>query len=299
MLIVEPSAARREVLGNFFRGHGFEVITLDDPKLVLTALASALPDVVLLDVESDGIQTCRQLRVTPITRLTPVILMAGDQPDESTIVRALTCGADDYVGCGVSIGELNARVRLQLRNRRDRELLTEALNRGNQYKDEAYTDALTRLPNRRAAERELPLLLASSPGIALLMMDIDHFKSINDRFGHPVGDQVLQALAATLERTARDQDFYARMGGEEFLVAVPVSSETEARDCGERYRFAVEEMALSRDIPIHGVTVSVGVSFWQGGEDGVIAHEQLLSAADQALYRAKGSGRNRVEIAWH
>ena len=299
MLIVDPSASRRGELERYFGDHGFEVLTLDDPKLVLTAIAGALPDVVLLDVQSDGIQTCRQLRVTPITRLTPVILMAGDEPDESTFVRALTCGADDYVGSGVSIAELNARVRLQLRNRRDRELLTEALNRGNQYKDEAYTDALTRLPNRRAAERELPLLLGSSPGVALLMMDIDHFKSINDRFGHPVGDQVLQALAATLERTARGKDFFARMGGEEFLVAVPVGSEQEARDCGERYRGAVEEMTLSRDIPIQGVTVSVGVSFWEGGEEGVIAHEQLLSAADQALYRAKGSGRNRVEIACH
>ena len=108
---------------------------------------------------------------------------------------------------------------------------------------------------------------------------------------------MLQALAATLERTAREGDFFARMGGEEFLVAARVSTEEDAVALGDRFRKAVQEMQLSRDVPVEQVTVSAGVSFWQGEPHEACPPKDLLELADQALYRAKAAGRNRVEFA--
>jgi len=297
LIIVDRKPERRARLADFFREEGYEVLSFANPKDLLPSIASGPPDVVILDVEAEGIQVCRQLRVTPTTRLTPILLIAEQRPDEGEIVRALTCGADDYVEASLSFAELGARVRVQMRNRQERDLLLQALRRGDQYKDEAHTDALTQLPNRRAADKELERLLGSSATVALIMFDIDHFKSINDRFGHPVGDQVLQALAATLERTARDGDFFARIGGEEFLVAARVPTEQDARALGDRFRRAVQEMQLSRDVPVDQVTVSAGVSFWEGEPHEACPPADLLELADQALYRAKAAGRNRVELA--
>lgn len=297
LLLVDPEGTRLEELSEFFVAEGFEVCSVDDPSNVLSEVASSLPDVVLLDVNSDGIQTCRQLRVTPVAKLTPVILMAGKEPDEHTIVRALTCGADDYVGSGASMAELKARVSLQLRNRRDRELLTEALNRGNQYKDEAHTDPLTRLPNRRAADRELERRFGNGGVFALLMIDIDSFKSINDRFGHGVGDQVLETLAATLERACRDQEFCARMGGEEFLLLAEAEDQAAAEQAAERVRSAVENTILSRDIPVDRITVSVGATLVNPKEHDAFDAAALVESADRALYQAKDAGRNCVAFS--
>ena len=159
----------------------------------------------------------------------------------------------------------------------------------------ATTDPLTGLPNRRYFEEYVTLLgkgRRADDAVGILMVDIDHFKRLNDRHGHAVGDAVLRAVARTIAATVRDVDVPARFGGEEFIVLLRNPSRAIALEVGERIRAAVERLDL-REVRVERVTVSVGAAFGEAASDGV---HDLVVAADRALYRAKRFGRNRVEL---
>ena len=160
---------------------------------------------------------------------------------------------------------------------------------------EARTDQLTQLPNRRYFD-EYCLLLASrrrsTDRIAIISIDVDHFKKLNDQYGHQVGDVVLRAIANAIQLSVREEDVPARFGGEEFVVLLRHPSPDVAVEVGERIRQAVERIDL-RDVGVGSVTVSVGASVSRDGE----AVASLVERADHALYRAKRYGRNRVEAA--
>ncbi len=161
----------------------------------------------------------------------------------------------------------------------------------------ALTDPLTGFYNQRYLMRHLNALLSAGQpnGIAVMMIDVDHFKSINDRWGHPVGDEALRAIAETLRRRIRVFDSIARYGGEEFAVVMPGTSQEDAMLAAERLRTAITEMVFSPEPGlIHELTVSIGVSCSHNLD---ITAERLLHAADRALYEAKRSGRNRAELA--
>lgn len=166
------------------------------------------------------------------------------------------------------------------------------LNRANRrLHARSITDALTGLFNRQELDRELAdrIMLARRRGrpLAVMMIDIDHFKHVNDRFGHQVGDQVLVALARIMRASVRDSDIVGRWGGEEFMVICPDTSGRDAQAVAERLRQAV----AIRPFPVAGrVTVSVGIAVLEQGE----SIERLVNSADAALYRAKAEGRNRV-----
>ncbi len=159
----------------------------------------------------------------------------------------------------------------------------------------ATTDALTGLPNRRYFEEYVDLLgkgRRADDAVGVLMVDVDHFKQLNDRHGHATGDVVLRAIARTIAAAVRDMDVPARYGGEEFVVLLRNPSRAVALEVGERIRAAVERLDL-RAVGVERVTVSVGVTVGEGGADRV---PELVDAADRALYRAKRFGRNRVEL---
>ena len=160
----------------------------------------------------------------------------------------------------------------------------------------AATDSLTGLPNKRAVADTLKRMLAqasrSDTPMALLMLDLDHFKDINDRFGHPIGDQALAGVGAALRSTLRDSDFAGRNGGEEFTVVLPGTDVDGAVVTAEKIRAAISEIALP-GIEVT-ITASVGVAAYP--EHGIAA-ERLERLADSALYVAKRSGRNRIEVA--
>ena len=159
----------------------------------------------------------------------------------------------------------------------------------------ATTDALTGLPNRRYFEEYVDLLgkgRRADDAVGVLMVDVDHFKQLNDRHGHATGDVVLRAIARTIAAAVRDMDVPARYGGEEFVVLLRNPSRAVALEVGERIRAAVERLDL-RAVGVEKVTVSVGVTVGEGGADRV---PELVDAADRALYRAKRFGRNRVEL---
>lgn len=161
------------------------------------------------------------------------------------------------------------------------------------FSSEARTDALTKLPNRRALDEELARRFAQwkrkRGSLSLLLLDVDHFKRLNDEYGHTAGDDVLRRLAEVLQAMARSMDLVARYGGEEFDMVLPESDLSAGKVVAERVRTAVEETPLSQGARRLAVTVSVGLSELTSADDPVM----LIEEADRALYEAKRAGRNR------
>ena len=228
------------------------------------------------------------------------LLVVLDDGRGADAAAALDMGADDVAGAGDGPAELALRLRTLVRQAQDRARCKARLADG---LDSAHRDALTGLWNRRYAEPHLAQLaesaLLSAQPLAVLVLDIDRFKTVNDRHGHPAGDAVLREVAARLERSVRVTDLLARFGGEEFLIALPGIGPEQARAVAERLCAAVTERPVALpggpEIP---VTLSAGLSHIVHGPTGAqAAAGQLVAAADRALYRAKASGRARVTEA--
>ncbi len=296
ILIVDDDEGRREMFARVLRCEGYEIDTLSDGTEVLSRVRENPPDLVLLDVmlpSVSGFELCGDLRMMDDARLMPIILLTSAYPDEQSVVRGLLSGADDYIVTPSRLDELRARVRVQLRNRRDRELLQWARRQSTNLRSAAYHDALTGLSNRRAADRALDEALESNEQVLAVCIDIDRFKSINDTYGHAMGDRVLAEVGRTLASRTRSGDLAARYGGEEFLVIVPGASLEVAERIGQRYCDAVRAMKPMENGP-PGVTISVGIAGSLGRARTTRA--ALLSRADAALYSAKHAGRDRVVV---
>lgn len=256
----------------------------------LSALAEWDAELILLGLGADGGDALRfasRLRAQTLLRDVPIVLVA-DPAQKTLVLRGFDLGANDHVLRPVDPAELRARARNQVRRRRTQEMLRAELDRSLEL---AVTDSLTGLRNRRYAMRHLDGLMRST-GATAFLIDIDRFKSINDRLGHPVGDVVLREIAERLRGHVRASDVVARLGGEEFLVVAVGTIGDLARVVGERLRQVVAETpvrAAGEELP---VTVSVGVAEAQAGGSA----EGLLKRADDALYRAKELGRDRVEM---
>ncbi|MFK7988075.1 MAG: diguanylate cyclase [Sandaracinaceae bacterium] len=296
VLIVDDDDARRRMFAIILSKDGYAVDELPHGKELLDTARKNRPDLILLDIMlpgKTGIELTGMVRVDPDLKTTPIILVTAALDDEDSIVRGLACGADDYVVTPVSHGELKARIRVQLRNRRDRELLSWAFEQRKQYKEESRRDALTGIANRRAGEDALEATLAEGQPVSFGMMDIDHFKSVNDTYGHPAGDKVLVQVAGALEGTVRPTDVVARFGGEEFALIAPGMPAHVAPQLGERLRGKVERLTFPADTGVPGVTISIGFATWDG-KGTPPAPAALIAMADKALYDAKRGGRNRV-----
>jgi len=250
-------------------------------------------DLVLLDrrlPDGDGIELCREVR--PRNPYSAIIIITGESTKEAKLA-GFGCGADDFVTKPFAIEELVARVRAGLRIV---ELQKRLLATNAQLEKLSRTDPLTSLANRRTLERELSTRFEHARRygrpLSLAMIDVDHFKRINDTFGHPVGDDVLRAIATLLKRTTRASDCVARYGGDEFAVILPESQMLEALQAAEKIRAEVATRSFGNAMPWR-VTVSIGIACT--GHSQFDDVWQLVHAADAALYRAKRNGRNRIE----
>jgi two-component system cell cycle response regulator len=240
----------------------------------------------------DGLRLCTQIKTIDALRQTPVLLIT-DAAETQMVFRALDLGVNDYIIRPIDSNELRARVRTQLRRKlyqdRLRNMVTQAV-------ELSVTDPLTGLYNRRYLDAHLRSALsradATAKPVCVLIFDIDHFKAINDAFGHDAGDDVLRAFSERLRIGVRGIDLVSRYGGEEFLLVMPDTDAEYASSVAERLRSDVEKSPfvtnLSDEIP---VTVSIGIAEWQGRAD---TPDALVKRADQALYAAKRAGRNRV-----
>jgi two-component system cell cycle response regulator len=250
--------------------------------------------IISLGLESfDALRLCSQLRSLDRTRSVPVLAIT--EPDNSArMLRGLEIGVNDYLMRPIDKNELLARARSQVRKRR----YTERLRDNVQISIEmAITDALTGLFNRRYMENHLGTLVeqatARGKPLALLALDIDHFKSINDTHGHDAGDDVLRDFALRIKRSIRGIDLACRCGGEEFIIVMPETDMAVAASVAERLRrrIATEPFAVSEGTRTIPVTLSIGIATLRERDD---TPAGLLKRADQALYRAKRDGRNRV-----
>jgi two-component system cell cycle response regulator len=267
-----------------------------DPNEALFRAADGNYDLLIVSLglaTFDALRLCSQIRSLDRTRNVPILAIT-DPDNSARMLRGLEIGVNDYLMRPIDKNELLARVRSQVRRRR----YTERLRDNVQTSIEAaITDALTGLHNRRYMENHLGTLVeqagARGKPLAVLVLDIDYFKAINDAHGHDAGDDVLRDFAMRIKRSIRGIDLACRLGGEEFVIVMPETDMAVAAMVAERLRrrIAAEPFAISsgsRSIP---VTLSIGIAALRGRDDTAAS---LLKRADQALYRAKRDGRNRV-----
>jgi two-component system cell cycle response regulator len=245
--------------------------------------------------KDDPLQLASKLRAADRTHDTPLLLIA--EPEQRRLIlRGFDLGANDWLLRPVDENELRVRARNQIRRKFYQDRLRADLGQALAL---ALTDPLTSLYNRRYLMRHLSGLLSAplGNGVAVLMLDVDHFKAVNDRYGHPAGDAALRLIADLLRQRTRVFDSVARFGGEEFVVVMPGASTQEAVLAAERLREAVLQLRFTPAANVlHRLSVSIGVSVCVS-QGPAVSPEALMKAADLALYDAKGRGRNRVELA--
>lgn len=294
VVIAHGDPAHRAVAREMLVAQGAEVLEAAEPATAAELVRAVGPDVVLLDRDLDAERPTsfvRDVAGDPELLGTAVVLLAPGA-DTDAVVAALDDGAVDVWTAPSFHPELIARVRLAYRTRM---LLDLALRRYSDLEDLAYRDELTELPNRRGASRQLEVLMSRAKRhgqqLAVMLVDADRFKAINDDHGHAVGDLVLRELAQRLRERVRREDLVGRWGGEEFLIALPETTRDGAVAVAEALRAAIADRPMAVGPVAMPVTVSIGVAGWAGEP-----LEQLVERSDRALYAAKAAGRDCVMV---
>ncbi len=296
ILVAEDSKVVRAVLRQHLEAQGYVVVEAEDGDAALKACRERLPDAVLLDVEMpglDGYQVLTALKADPDLADVPVVFLTG-RTETADIVEGLRLGAHDYLKKPFETSELIARVSAAVRVKA---LQDELRTRNDELDAVSRTDALTGLANRRHIQERLHELSSFArrhkQSLGVVMLDIDHFKEVNDTVGHAGGDAVLCEFSRRVQSVLRDEDTVGRWGGEEFLVLLPGTDAAGALRLGERVCASV----ASKPFPLPDeTTLAVTVSAGCAVDDGQNS-EELVRRADDALYEAKESGRNRAVAA--
>lgn len=305
ILLIEDSPLQTRQVKRLLEKTGYDVFCTSKGIEGMKMATTLKPDVIILDVvlpDISGYEVCRWIKVREETKGIPVIMLTvkGKLKEK---VAGLQIGADDYLPKPFKESELNARIYASLRTKD----FQEELKKKNAQLEEllqrveimAITDPGTGLFNRRrfadVLQKEFARSKRYEEALTLMMIDIDHFKLINDTYGHQVGDQVLADVAKVISSQFREVDTVARYGGEEFAVLLPQSTKADAAMAAAR---ALEEIAGHPFKTLKGrdqkVTVSIGIA---GLPDPMLnTEDRLIQCADAALYRAKQNGRNRVEL---
>ncbi|MEO5903226.1 MAG: diguanylate cyclase [Gemmatimonadaceae bacterium] len=302
ILVVDDHEDNVEVLRARLESRGYDVEGAMSGQEALDTVSRWRPDLVLLDVmmpDMDGLEVVRRLKADPQLPFIPVIMQTALDSTER-MVAGLEAGADDYVTKPINFAELEARVRSLLRIKKLQQDLAEREKELSEMNDKllaiSLTDGLTGVDNRRSLEMRLHEMFEHSlrlhEPISVVMCDIDHFKKVNDTYGHAAGDAVLKQFAEILKEEAREIDRVGRYGGEEFLLLLPGTVLDAAVTFSERLRQRVDAHTFSYEGGTLRKTVSFGVASWPHPK--IKAREAMLKAADDALYVAKESGRNRV-----
>jgi diguanylate cyclase (GGDEF)-like protein len=288
ILIAEDDLVTARLLRALLDSWGFEVVTVTDGVSALAVLQTPdAPRLAILDWMMpglDGPEVCRRARAYR-PGVPMYLILVTSREARRDVVAGLDAGADDYVVKPPDPEELRSRLKAGIR----------VLAMEHHFARVAMVDSLTELPNRRSLDdtfsRQLTRSLREQHAVSLLMVDVDHFKRLNDTHGHLVGDEVLKRLARILRRQVRPQDLVARYGGEEFALMLPNTDLDAAMMIADRLRAAIgnhDTEEASPQLPL--ATVSVGVASTRAP----ISLSELMSQSDAALYRAKQAGRNRV-----
>jgi diguanylate cyclase (GGDEF)-like protein len=293
IVVADDSMVIRAVVCDQLEEEGYEVVQAVDGESALAQCTITRPDAILLDIEMpglDGHQVLARLKADSELCDIPVVFLTG-RTSTDDMVAGLRAGAHDYLKKPFEPAELIARIGGAVRIKR---LQDELRLRNNELDLLSRIDGLTGLYNRRhideQLEKECSTARRHGQPLAILMLDIDHFKLVNDHEGHPAGDQVLQEFATRLQATIRVGDVLGRWGGEEFLIIAPQTNIEQAVLFGERLRKAIADQPI--DLGNHSIPITVSI----GCAVGLKPPAELVDQADAALYRSKAEGRNRVTV---
>ncbi|MES2888822.1 MAG: diguanylate cyclase [Pseudomonadota bacterium] len=292
ILVADDERVSRMALTGALENWGYEVTCVEDGTAAWAALqAEGAPSLAIIDwmmPGMDGVDVCRKARAELLAPYVYFIMLTSKR-ETAFIVQAMDAGADDFITKPFELEELKVRVRA---GRRIVALHQELERR-------AVMDALTGIWNRGAImeglDRELSRRRRSKTSVAVVMLDVDHFKRVNDTHGHPAGDQVLCEVSRRIASGLRPYDVFGRYGGEEFLIVLPQCQAEPALEVAQRLRLNVGTQPITGPFGSLDITVSVGVALIEGDSDELA--QSLLERADAALYRAKGEGRNRVVVS--
>lgn len=302
ILVVDDHPDNVEIINARLASRGFNIDTATNGQEALDKVQAEPPHLILLDVMMplmDGFEVSRRIKTDTSLPYIPIILVTARDSTQDK-VEGLDSGADDYITKPINFPELEARVRSMLRIKRLQDQLDEK-NRemeivNKRLRKLSITDGLTELFNHRHVHEllheEFERSKRSGEAMAVVMMDLDKFKQVNDTYGHPTGDVILFETAEILRETAREIDMLGRYGGEEFVAILPGANEEAAAQFAERIRHAVSEHVYRDEEHEVRMTVSCGVASFP--TESVETPDELVKQADQALYEAKESGRNRV-----
>jgi two-component system chemotaxis response regulator CheY len=287
VLIADDDAVTRAMVNSWLGDSGYDVISAADGDAALALATENQPDLLLIDVTMpglDGYEVCRTVQQSP---LAPPVIFLTAHADTSARVIGLDAGAVDYIVKPFDHDELIARVRAALRTKAVRDDLVHQSSR----------DPLTGLLNRRELDTRAIAAISHAQRyerpLSCAMLDVDHFKQINDNHGHATGDAVLREAARRLAETCRTSDTIGRYGGEEFVMLLPETAAENAAVTADRVRYAFCEAPFEVGDVSLAVTASVGAAEWSPN---MAIPASLYAAADRALYRAKELGRNRTEL---
>lgn len=286
VLVVEDSKTAAAKIQRTLSEGGMQATVVHNPRAVLESLVQTSPDLVLMDMHMpgcNGVEVTRVLRQHPEFLSTPVVYLSGDT-DVALQVDALRLGGDHFLTKPFNPVVLNA-------------IIKSKIERYRALRKHMYCDSLTGLLNHTTCKQRLDALVAAAgrggTGFCVAMVDIDHFKRVNDTWGHPAGDQVIRSMAWLLKQRLRSSDVVGRYGGEEFVVMLPNSEATQARALLDAIREDFGCIVHEAGIDRFQCSFSAGIAQWANGEGA----DTVLGRADSMLYRAKSAGRNRVEAA--
>ena len=291
LLVIDDDRSIHTAVEELLEGVVDWVLKAEHPGEGVRIAMQQRPDVILLDVnmpQMDGFKVCHLIKENESTKDIPIIFLTIDQNVEH-LARALDCGGSDYILKPFNAVELDARVRVALRTKRMFEMLRE----------QARIDALTGLKNRAAMDDALAAAISAyertGQSLAFLMIDLDHFKEINDTYGHGIGDAVLRGIGSTIQAQCRPYDIACRFGGDEFCVLLGHTDGSDAEQVSARIMDGISEVEVRAGGTAVTVSSSAGlVSVAEMPSE--FEPSDLLKAADEALYRAKHEGRSRLVI---
>jgi two-component system, cell cycle response regulator len=303
ILVVDDSRTQLDWLVQVLLREGYDARSAATGKEAVRKVRSDPPDLVLLDMilpDMDGLEVLRLVKARPDDQFIPVIVLSV-KSDVDSKVTGLRIGADDFLAKPFAEAEILARCTAMLRIKSLQDQLRSTQKK---LEEQSITDGLTGLKNRRLfderLEEEFQRAHRYADPVSLIMIDLDHFKQVNDRHGHQMGDLVLREAAACIRASIRDPDICARYGGEEFAVILPKTHLAGAMAVAERiwrelgakvYRQAMPASGGERPAELR-VTASIGLAFYPSKE--ITSAAALVKLADEALYQAKRSGRNTI-----
>jgi two-component system cell cycle response regulator len=297
IMIIDDDAIQAQQINTKLHEIGMNARIVPEPAEAVRLSESEDFDLIMVSTQlaaDDGIHLCTHLRSQEKTRNTPLLIII-DEDNKDVLVKALDMGINDYLITPIDSNEVIARVRIQVRRKRYQDAL-----QANQQEslEMAVRDGLTKLYNRRYFDIHVDRMLQSSldngKPLALMIIDMDHFKSVNDTYGHQSGDEILKQLAARIMRSVRPSDLVARYGGEEFVIVMPNTDLKHAAIVAERIRKIIEVEMF--DIPTPpgklNKTISIGLSVAVPSDTSAA----LIERADKGLYHVKNTGRNKIAV---